>query len=369
MMSYGWLFADIQQPNRWVQVTTPLFHPPLVSSPIPIPDHPHAGLSTPKPKKISVSKRDEANAIMEPKFKWPLSIGLGRRVSNLFRSPRDDAAEGRGAVKSNPERISRASTSHPSAKGKGKEAVPPLPPDDLPTTSRRGRGMFGTWRSGQDGGRASAARHSVEALGNTRVASAAVAAATSSSDGASGGVMLGSRSGTVTVVGGSGSGTHPLSISNEQRTSSLSNARPNSSSGPWAVNREWPQDPNADNSNEDEDLVRDGTLIGVGVGMGLIVMPRRLRDDIGSASASSHSGSSRSPSVGDYGDIDDDGHAPGPDDSDWGDEDHDYRRRDVYGETSSGDEDDEEGPIEFKRRVRPEPRGPGHGHDDAGAGD
>ncbi|KAF7337048.1 Protein kinase domain-containing protein [Mycena venus] len=157
-----WLLDGVQRRAEWIAGTTP---------------------------RITVSAADEANAILEPKFKWNLKnamsqrIRLGRRFSNLFRTaPRDDDAT--GAVQSAPNVDLRAGAGRRSReKGKGKEkekektkeksrsvdtarvpldkggkdpkprrgsdTLPPLPPPhsassagDSPTATKKSKGFF-----------------------------------------------------------------------------------------------------------------------------------------------------------------------------------------------------------------------------------
>ncbi|KAJ7147097.1 kinase-like domain-containing protein [Mycena crocata] len=102
----AWLLHGVQRREEWIAGTTP---------------------------RIVVSAADEANAILEPKYKWNLRAvvrgGLGRRFSNLFRIVRDppSGADGTGAVRSEPSvRIARRSNE----KGKGKARADDDEPKD-----------------------------------------------------------------------------------------------------------------------------------------------------------------------------------------------------------------------------------------------
>ncbi|KAF7312724.1 Other/CAMKK/ELM protein kinase [Mycena indigotica] len=311
MMTYGWLFADIEKPADWTQVTTPLFHPPLVSDPRP-PSPPPIASGSRRAKKISVSKRDEANAISETKFKWPVFFHLPRRVTNLFKPLKaveeEEAIDGRGRPRgfiSNPEkdRSLRRRSSKSSGKGKAREDVEN--PQALANKSRKP---------------ARVARHSVEALSNTRA-------------NASGGVVLGSPTGPVNVTG------KPRLAGLKDRTKSQIDTRSREIDLSRQRYAQYLDQFAA--GEEEEETLRDGTIIGMGVGIGLIVMAKQLMDDFGSED-----------------DELEERHISGPEDSDYGEDQREPVN--LYGETSS---DDEEGdaPIEFKRRVRPEPRGQGHG--------
>ncbi|KAJ6544958.1 kinase-like domain-containing protein [Mycena vulgaris] len=185
----AWLLHDVQRRQEWITGTTP---------------------------KIVVSAADEANAILEPRFKWNFRavgerISLGRRIGNLFRTVREP---GTGVVRSEPtprarpHRVKDKEAKVPKDKGKGKapaqkksrsvdaqrslalegsaskprrgsetvRAPPPPPLSAAPSTAtaspadspppRRGRGFF-HW-PGRDSPtsarRGTAARHSTEAL-------------------------------------------------------------------------------------------------------------------------------------------------------------------------------------------------------------
>ncbi|KAF7288246.1 Other/CAMKK/ELM protein kinase [Mycena chlorophos] len=296
LKSNGWLFADIQQPEQWRR---DLIHPPLVLPPSPM----LSSVDLPSSTKPTTSKYGSTTAIPETKTKW--TTALSRRVSNLFRSPRqseaDAAAEGRGPVRSDPESTARIPSS---AKGKGKAVEPPLLP--VADSAHRRKGFFGTLRG--DMKPTSAARHSVEALGNPRVAAANGAA--------SGGVV-------VTAVG-------------------EDNARPKYIKF-------------FDERNGDAQPLSVGKVLAIDDGISTtIVMPQNFGDEDGSGS----SGVSYASGPEDSDVCEEDPRSSsrsfpsGLEDSDYGDQ-----PTNVYGDTSSGEDE----PVEFRRRVRPEPRGPGHG--------
>ncbi|KAF7301645.1 Other/CAMKK/ELM protein kinase [Mycena indigotica] len=282
MMNYGWLIADMHQPQRWMQDTAPLMDP-----------HPPPRVSPPRATSSKLLKQDQT--VTDSRTKWSFSLALGRRVGKLFKSPRDASpADGRGAVMSEPRMI----LSSTSDKGKGRATAPP---NDSPPTSRRKKSIFSSRRN-ESKSLISTARHSVEALGKSRAP-----APTSSS--ASGGIVLGPGSRTVTVLG------QP-----EQRARSLTSVE-------WRTLY-----PDLDDQGRRGDwlVIQDQAQDDI-----LVVMPRRLASDDDDDSGSSD-GSSEV--------------ASGPEDSDYGEE----STQDFYGETSSGDEGG--GPIEFRRRVRAEPR-------------
>ncbi|KAF7329216.1 Other/CAMKK/ELM protein kinase [Mycena kentingensis (nom. inval.)] len=327
--SSAWLFAGHQQ---WVQATLPHIHPPLVLPP---------EIDDPTTRKISVSKHDKATAIMETKFSWPLALGLRQRVSNLFGSAKPDQKQFRPV--SEPERLPQPKVKDKERgkeKGKGKDRERVLP---LAETSRP-RGFFGTWRSAK--GRANAARHSVEALGNTRVAATSTVPSPvelNAAGSAFGGVVVGSGSGAVTVLSAGSHVGRRRGLTPEQRAKSLSN--------PQVVAR-WESGAGATAGGGGDELYSDdGEAEGREVG--LIVVPRGLDAE---SSLESYDGNEAYV----YGD---EGEHGGPDESDSGDEDgddNDLPRPKMYDTTSSGEESGGS-PVEFKRRVRPNPRGPGHG--------
>jgi hypothetical protein len=201
-------------------------------------------------------------------------------VSNLFGAAKPDGQSSKAV--SEPERVVRGKAAGPGAKeksAKGKEKEKPTP-----ASAPRNRGLFGTWRSSK--GQVNAARHSVEALGNSR--SGAV-----NLDSPGGGVVLESGSGAVTRVGAGNSGIgRGRGLSKEQRAKSLSSPHvaiaTGAIGGGGIVIAQGPE-PNFD--FDDEFLYSDGEGERER-GAGMIVVPRGLHNgessSLRSEAASAH---------------------------------------------------------------------------------
>ncbi|KAF7291516.1 Protein kinase domain-containing protein [Mycena kentingensis (nom. inval.)] len=320
--NHAWLSTGLKQPDRWVELTTPKIHPPLLYPP----DAPDDGLpppSSPKSvpaKKISVSKRDEANAIKQPRFKWSNVVertrDIGRRVGAYLRTTRDggahkDPESGQGAWSSEPasSRRRRERDRLATPKGRRKDpqtrSHPATRPESLNARPRKSRGgLFPA------GGSTPAALYSVEALGNRP-----------SAPDISGGVVISSGSGTVNRVGAA-SPSRPL---NGHDAESVFDEPEN------VAEQHSPATTSASPTHES-----------VAVGMSLVVIPRRPSGRV--------DGDTSSVCSSEYGQVQD------PPDSEY---EAMERRADVYADSSSEGGSEHSAPIEFKRRVRSTPVSPG----------
>ncbi|KAF7329050.1 Protein kinase domain-containing protein [Mycena kentingensis (nom. inval.)] len=324
--NHAWLSTGLKQPDRWVELTTPKIHPPLLYPP----DAPDDGLpppSSPKSvpaKKISVSKRDEANAIKQPRFKWSNVVertrDIGRRVGAYLRTTRDggahkDPESGQGAWSSEPasSRRRRERDRLATPKGRRKDpqtrSHPATRPESLNARPRKSRGgLFPA------GGSTPAALYSVEALGNRP-----------SAPNISGGVVISSGSGTVNRLGAA-SPSRPL----------------NGHEGDNDAESVFDESENVAEQHSPVATSASPTHESVAVGMSLVVIPRRPSGRV--------DGDTSSVCSSEYGQVQD------PPDSEY---EAMERRADVYADSSSERGSEHSAPIEFKRRVRSTPVSPG----------
>ncbi|KAJ7447081.1 kinase-like domain-containing protein [Mycena galericulata] len=405
----GWLLHGVQRRTEWLAATTP---------------------------RIEVSAADEANAILEPKYKWNLikttkgggskgkgkggdkgkdgqgaalrtGFGLGRRLSNFFRSGGSEGGgaggsgggggsgkrraaredDGTGAVWSEPSvRVSAGESRKDKSKGKGKaradpdkdkrkgppkdqqkakpvDAPPPPPPSSAPSvppsaapsaasassTARSSPTGFFRWPVRGGGG-----------VFRGRTGMGAEARHSTEALGSAPMAMGMARPLGVRNVGGGG-------LAAEQRTASMTNARAGVGVGmgmQMGVGGDGDESGEEDEDGEDED--EDGEDEGEAKGM--IAVPRAVGGggvEYGTRSASpgsaSESGSACSYGSGarvrgGYQDEGEEGLYGGEGDEDADDDDDDGPRGDVYGDD---DDDESGGPITIKRaRARAPPLPP-----------